>query len=424
MYRPFVLKELMDTGLAANIKSAKSLIDHRVNEVYDILEKVTENTYVLLNRAPTLHKLSIQAFKPVLTDGLAIRLHPCVCKGFNADFDGDQMGVYLPLSAEAQKEAKQLMLPSRNLLKPSDGSPVSIPSQEMAVGCYYITSVRSDDLDKETTEDFKDLPIMVDTQELALAYQSGKIALRELVAVKIDDKLVKTTYGRVWFNSILPKEFDFINVAMAGSKALNDLIVKSLEIAGRLKTVKLIDALKEIGFTGFTLSGLSLSMSDMGYLDNKDHLIESANKKVAEIEDNYKLGLISNEEKQRLSQNVWMEVTEDIAEKTWETLNIDSPIRVVSAAGIKRASKDQIKQLSGMRGLMVDPTGKIVQLPTKSNFREGLSVFEYITGARGTRKGLADTALRTADAGYLTRRLVDTSHISIIHEDDCGTTKS
>lgn len=424
MYRPFVLKELMDTGLAANIKSAKSLIDHRVNEVYDILEKVTENTYVLLNRAPTLHKLSIQAFKPVLTDGLAIRLHPCVCKGFNADFDGDQMGVYLPLSAEAQKEAKQLMLPSRNLLKPSDGSPVSIPSQEMAVGCYYITSVRSEDLDKETTEDFKDLPIMADTQELALAYQSGKIALRELVAVKISDQLVKTTYGRVWFNSILPKEFDFLNVAMAGSKALNDLIVKSLEIAGRLKTVKLIDALKEIGFTGFTLSGLSLSMSDMGYLDNKGHLIEAADKKVAEIEDNYKLGLISNEEKKRLSQNVWMEVTEDIAEKTWDTLDIDSPIRVVSAAGIKRASKDQIKQLSGMRGLMVDPTGKIVQLPTKSNFREGLSVFEYITGARGTRKGLADTALRTADAGYLTRRLVDTSHISIINEEDCGTTKS
>lgn len=424
MYRPFVLKELMDAGLAANIKSAKSLIDHRVNEVYDILEKVTKNTYVLLNRAPTLHKLSIQAFKPVLTDGLAIRLHPCVCKGFNADFDGDQMGVYLPLSAEAQKEAKQLMLPSRNLLKPSDGSPVSIPSQEMAVGCYYITSVRSEDLDKESTEDFKGLPIMVDTQELALAYQSGKIALRELVAVKIGDQLVKTTYGRVWFNSILPKEFDFINVAMAGSKALNDLIVKSLEIAGRLKTVKLIDALKEIGFTGFTLSGLSLSMSDMGYLENKDQLIEAANKKVAEIEDNYKLGLISNEEKKRLSQNVWMDVTEDIAEKTWDTLDIDSPIRVVSAAGIKRASKDQIKQLSGMRGLMVDPTGHIVQLPTKSNFREGLSVFEYITGARGTRKGLADTALRTADAGYLTRRLVDTSHISIIHEEDCGTTKS
>lgn len=423
MYRPFVLKELMDSGLAANIKSAKNLIDHRVNEVYDILERVTKNTYVLLNRAPTLHKLSIQAFKPVLTDGLAIRLHPCVCKGFNADFDGDQMGVHLPLSAAAQKEAKHLMLPSRNLLKPSDGAPVSIPSQEMAVGCYYITSVNSADIPKENEDGFKNLPIMGSTEELTLAYQTGKVGLRELVVVKMGDKLIKTTYGRVWFNSILPKEFEYINAPMAGSKALNDLIVKSIEIAGRLKTVRLIDSLKDIGFAGFTLSGLSLAMPDMGYLSEKEGIIAAADKRVVEIEDNYKMGLISNEEKKRLSQSVWMEITESIAEKTWDTLDIDSPIRVVSAAGIKRASKDQIKQLSGMRGLMVDPTGKIVQLPTKSNFREGLSVFEYITGARGTRKGLADTALRTADAGYLTRRLVDTSHVAITREDDCGTTR-
>jgi len=423
MYRPFVLRELMDSGLAANIKSAKNLIDHRVNEVYDILEKVTKNTYVLLNRAPTLHKLSIQAFKPILTDGLAIRLHPCVCKGFNADFDGDQMGVHLPLSAAAQREAKHLMLPSRNLLKPSDGAPVSIPSQEMAVGCYYITSVCSADVAKETQEGFLDLPIMSDKEEVILAYQSGKIGLRELVSLKINDQFVKTTYGRIWFNSILPKEFDYLNAPMAGSKALNDLIVKSLEIAGRLKTVRLIDSLKDIGFAGFTLSGLSLAMPDMGYLPEKEGIIAAADKRVTEIEDNYKMGLISNEEKKRLSQSVWMEITESIAEKTWDTLDADSPIRVVSAAGIKRASKDQIKQLSGMRGLMVDPTGKIVQLPTKSNFREGLSVFEYITGARGTRKGLADTALRTADAGYLTRRLVDTAHVAITREDDCGTTR-
>lgn len=423
MYRPFVLKELMDSGLAANIKSAKNLIDHRINEVYDILEKVTKNTYVLLNRAPTLHKLSIQAFKPVLTDGLAIRLHPCVCKGFNADFDGDQMGVHLPLSLESQREAKHLMLPSRNLLKPSDGAPVSIPSQEMAVGCYYITSVQSSDIDRETNDDMTNLSIMADKDELILAYEAGKIKLRELVLVKMNGQLVKTTYGRIWFNSILPKEFEFINTPMAGSKALNDLIVKSLEIAGRMKTVRLIDSLKDIGFAGFTLSGLSLAMPDMGYLAEKEGIIAAADKRVSEIEDNYKMGLISNDEKKRLSQSIWMEITESIAEKTWDTLDIDSPIRIVSAAGIKRASKDQIKQLSGMRGLMVDPTGKIVQLPTKSNFREGLSVFEYITGARGTRKGLADTALRTADAGYLTRRLVDTAHVAIIREDDCGTTR-
>jgi DNA-directed RNA polymerase subunit beta' len=424
MYRPFVLRELMVSGISPNIKSAKNLIDHRANEVYDILEKVTKNSHVLLNRAPTLHKLSIQAFKPILVDGLAIRLHPCVCKGFNADFDGDQMGVHLPLSDAAQKEARKLMLPSRNLLKPSDGMPISVPSQEMAVGCYYITSIRSEDLEKEKEEGFKNLPLFSDKTEAILAYQTKKIDLRELIAVRIDGQLIKTTYGRIWFNSILPKNFGFVNESMAGSKAVNDLIFKSLEVAGRLKTVKLIDSLKNIGFKGFTLSGISLSMQDCGHLPEKDQIITATNKRVAEIEENFDNGLISNDEKKRLSQNVWMEVTEEIAEKTWATLDIDSPIRIISAAGIKRASKDQIKQLSGMRGLMVDPTGRIVQLPTKSNFREGLSVFEYVTGARGTRKGLADTALKTADAGYLTRRLVDAAHISIIRQEDCGTSKS
>jgi len=423
MFRPFILRELMVSGIAPNIKSAKNLIDRRINEVYDILELVTKDKYVLLNRAPTLHKLSIQAFKPILTDGLAIRLHPCVCKGFNADFDGDQMGVHLPLSDMAQKEAKMLMLPSRNLLKPADSTPISIPTQGMAVGCYYITSVRSQDLEKESAEGFSDLSIFSDKNEVELAYQSKKIELRELIVVRMNGQLIKTTFGRIWFNKILPKEFGYVNEPMAGSKALNDLVVKSLEIAGRIKTVKLIDSLKSIGFKGFTLSGISLSMSDCGYLAGKEKIIEGANKLVADIEDNYKNGLISNEEKKRLSQNLWLEKTEEIAEKTWATLDIDSPIRIVSNAGIKRASKDQIKQLSGMRGLMVDPTGKIVQLPTKSNFREGLSVFEYVTGARGTRKGLADTALKTADAGYLTRRLVDAAHIAIIRIDDCGTDK-
>jgi DNA-directed RNA polymerase subunit beta' len=423
MYRPFVLRELMATGLAPNIKSAKNLIDYRVSEVYDILEKVTKSTYVLLNRAPTLHKLSIQAFRPILVDGFAIRLHPCICKAFNADFDGDQMGVHLPLSINSQKEARLLMLPSRNLLKPADGNPISVPSQEMAVGCYYITSVREEDIDKIEAEGYANLSILADKQEADLAYQSGKIALRELIVIRIDGKLVKTTYGRVIFNRVVPREFGFINEPMAGSKSISDLVVRTLEKIGRVRAAKLIDGLKEVGFLGFTLSGLSLSMIDCGYLPGKNDLIAEANVKVTEIEDNYKNGLISLEEKKRLSQSVWMEYTEEIAEKTWATLSPDSPIKIVSSAGIKRASKDQIKQLSGMRGLMVDPTGKIVPLPTKSNFREGLSVFEYVTGARGTRKGLADTALRTADAGYLTRRLVDASHTSIIRQQDCGTTK-
>lgn len=423
MYRPYILRELMIAGLAPNIKSAKNLIDHRVNEVYDILEKVTKDSYVLLNRAPTLHKLSIQAFKPVLTDGLAIRLHPCVCKGFNADFDGDQMGVHLPLSENSQKEARKLMLPSRNLLKPADGSPISIPAQEMAVGCYYVTSVRHEDSEKEKQDSFENLPIFSDKEEVVLAYQTSNISLRQLLVVRVGGKLIKTTYGRIIFNELMPKNFAFINEPMAGSKALNDLVVRCLETNGRLRTVRLIDDLKNIGFKYFTLSGISLSVADCGYLPEKDQIITATNKRVEEIEENYKTGLISNEERKRLSQSVWMEVTEEIAEKTWATLDSDSPIRIVAAAGIKRASKDQIKQLSGMRGLMVDPTGRIVQLPTKSNFREGLSVFEYVTGARGTRKGLADTALKTADAGYLTRRLVDAAHASIIRHEDCGTSK-
>ena len=351
MYRPFLLRELMISGLAPNIKSAKNLIDHRINEVYDILEKVTKDSYVILNRAPTLHKLSMQAFKPILVDGLAIRLHPCVCKGFNADFDGDQMGIHLPLSEVAQKEAKRLMLPSKNLLKPADSSPVSVPTQEMAVGCYYITSIRSEDLAKFNQPDFEKLPLFSDEVEATLAYQAKKINLRELIGVRVKGKLIKTTYGRIWFNTIIPREFDFINEAMAGSKAVNDLVVKSIEISGRVRTVRLIDDLKNIGFKGFTLSGLSLAMADCGYLAGKEKIILAANKRVAEIEDNFKTGLISNDEKKRLSQSIWMEITEEIAEKTWATLDIDSPIRIVSAAGIKRASKDQIKQLSGMRGL-------------------------------------------------------------------------
>ena len=423
IYRPFVLRELITTGLAANIKSAKNLIDHRISEVYDILEKITKHSFVLLNRAPTLHKLSIQAFKPILTDGLAIRLHPCMCAGFNADFDGDQMGVHLPLSKASLREAKHLMLPSHNLLKPSDGNPISIPGHEMAVGCYYITSIRTQDLDDEKTESYKDLSIFADFEEVILAYQSGKIGLRELIAVRIDGKIVKSTYGRVSFNSIVPKEFGFINEAMAGKKSVSDLVIRTLEEVGRMRAVRLIDDLKDVGFKGFTLSGISLSMSDCGYLPEKESIILAANKRVAEIENNFKMGLISNDEKKRLNQAIWMEITESIAEKTWDTLGSDSPIKIVSSAGIKRASKDQIKQLSGMRGLMVDPMGHIVPLPTKSNFREGLSVFEYITGARGTRKGLADTALRTADAGYLTRRLVDAAHVCIVREDDCGTPK-
>lgn len=424
IYRPFLLRELMTSLLAPNIRSAKAMIDQKTKEVYDMLDKVTKDSYVLLNRAPTLHKLSILAFKPKLVDGLAIRLHPCVCAGFNADFDGDQMGVHLPLSAESLKEARQKMMPSRNLLKPSDGSPSNYPTQEMAVGCYYITSVREQDLDKEKAESMQDLPIFGNKSEAILAYQSEKIELRELIVLYHQGKAIKTTCGRILFNNILPKSFDFLNEPMAGAMSLKNLITRTLETEGRLETVRLIDALKDIGFKSFTLSGVSINLVDCGYLVEKDSIIKSAEAKVQEYEDAFAQGLISNEERKRNQQRIWEEVTEEIAVKTWALLTPDSPIRIIAAAGIKRASKDQIKQLSGMRGLMVDPTGKVVPLPTKSNLREGLSSFEYVTGSRGSRKGLADTALRTADAGYLTRRLVDATHHAIIREEDCHTTRS
>jgi len=423
MYKPFILRELISNGQAPNIRSAKNLIERRSEEVYDILDKVTKNSYVLLNRAPTLHKLSIQAFKPILTDSLAIKLHPCVCSGFNADFDGDQMGVHLPLSKKAQMEAKKLMLSSRNLLKPADSSPITVPSHEMAVGCYYITSIDTSDTLKEANKDLKDVIVFSNKHELELAYQNRNVALRQLVGVRMEDgNIIKTTHGRILFNNILPVGFDFINEAISGKTHLRQIIIKSLKTSGRRRTVRLIDDFKEIGFWGFSLSGLTLSTVDCGYLPGKEKLIAEAEKKVADIDDNFKMGLITRSERDRLSQGIWMEVTEHIAQNTWETLDRDSPIKIVSAAGIKRASKDQIKQLSGMRGLMVDPMGRIVALPTKSNFREGLSVFEYVTGARGTRKGLADTALKTADAGYLTRRLVDATHSSIVKDFDCGTT--
>jgi len=421
IFRPFVLRDLMLKDLVPNIKSAKSLIDHRSPEVYDSLERVTKNKYILLNRAPTLHKLSMQAFKPILIDSLAIRLHPCVCAGFNADFDGDQMGVHLPLSAQSQKEAKKLMLPSKNLLKTSDGSPATIPTKEMAVGCHYLTTIQEKDAGKEKTP--RSLPIFATKREAGLAYETGKIKLRQLINVRVaDGQLIQSSYGRILFNQSLPKKLDFINAPMDGT-SLKKLVLDTLHNHGSKTTVKLINALKNLGFYGFTLSGISISMVDCGYLPEKNKIIEEANQKALQIEENFKFGLITDDEKTHLIQNIWMEVTEVIAEKTWDLLGADSAIKLISGSGIKRVSRDQIKQLSGMRGLVVDPLGRIVPLPTKSNFREGLSVFEYVTGSRGTRKGLIDTALKTADAGYLTRRLVDAAHSSIIREKDCRTTR-
>jgi len=412
--KPFVLREMIVRGIAPNVKSAKNLLERRPAEVFDILEEITKNHPVILNRAPTLHKLGIQGFYPVLIEGNAIRLHPAVCKGFNADFDGDQMAVHLPLSEQSIKEVKELMLADKNLLKPADGSPTTAPSsKEIALGVYYLTSIDTRIEPSDT--------IFADRAEAITAYQTGKLNMRRLTSINIDGKILETTVGRVLFNEVLPEIFGYVNESMS-SNLIQDMFTQAFSKVTHQEVVNMIDDIKDLGFMGGTYSGLSFGISDAVVHPEKDSIIEAANEKVAQIEDNFAMGLITREEKKRLAESVWIETTEEIADKTWDLVEPTSSIRIVIDAKVGRTSREQIKQLAGMRGLVVDPMGKIVELPIKSNFREGLSVFEYVTSSRGSRKGLTDTALKTADAGYLTRRLVDVAHDVLVRADDCGTT--
>ena len=413
MFKPYVLRELITKGIAPNVKSAKHVMERKPPEVYDILEEITKHHPVLLNRAPTLHKLGIQAFYPVLIEGNAVRLHPCVCAGYNADFDGDQMAIHVPLSKKAQEEAIELMMPQHNLLKPADGSPITIPNKNMALGCYFVTSI-----DFQTERE--NLPCFSCAEEANLAYQEEVIKLRQPIIVRIEGKLVETTIGRIMFNEVLPKKLRFINETIKAG-TLKDIIRQALKISSTKRMMKLIDGLKLLGFTGETYSGLSVAVTDCKILPEKEEIIAQANQKAEEIEKNFKMGLITVEEKRRLTNEIWLETTDEIADKTWENFTHDNSVRIIIESGGTRASKDQVKQLAAMRGLTVGPLGKIVELPTKSNFREGLSVFEYVTSARGSRKGLTDSAIKTADAGYLTRRLVDVAHDMIVRHDDCGT---
>ncbi len=413
MFKPFVLRELITRGIAPNLKSAKNLLEHRIPEVYDILEDVTKNHPVLLNRAPTLHKLSIQAFYPVLVEGLAIKLHPCVCAGFNADFDGDQMAVHVPLSKESIQESINLMLPQFNLLKPADASPITLPNKEMALGTYFLTF---------TDPNIKpyDKSVFANEDEAILAYRLEEIQLRQLIKLNYNGSIIDTTVGRIIFNQHLPEPLRFVNKAV-GADQIKELVSKAIDVLSPEQTRQLIDNLKELGFYGATISGISVSISDCVTHPDKQKIIDQANQQVMEIEQSYNEGLITYEEKQRLANNVWMDVTKKLADITWSLYTPDNPVRVSIESGGSRATKDQVKQISAMRGLIVDPMGNIVELPTKSNFREGLSVFEYVTSVRGARKGLTDSALKTADAGYLTRRLVDTAHDMIVRSADCGT---
>lgn len=415
LFKPFILRDIISQGHATNIKSAKNFFESKDPIIYDILEKVVENYPILLNRAPTLHKLSILAFYPVLTDDIAIHLHPCVCQGYNADFDGDAMGVFVPLSKSAIDEAKRFMLPSVNLLKPADGSLIAIPNKEMVLGLYYLTSFNETEItDKTKLKSFGGF------NEVKLAYQLNSIALQQPILFKVDNKIVVTTVGRVFLNEELPNELGFINYTL---KALDVkiLIKKAMKVLPQPKVAELIDQLKDLGFWAATkFAGASFSVTDCVIYKDKAGVVKEAENSAAEIDENYQQGLVTKSEKQELTNTVWIETTEKLADLTWDAYKEDNPVKVIIKSGGARASREQLKQISGIKGLIYDPLGKIVEMPTKSNYREGLTIFEYFTNTRGARKGLADSALKTADAGYLTRRLVDVAHDVIIKQDDCG----
>ena len=421
MFKPFILREVIVRGLATNIKSAKRYIEKRPPEVFDILEEITKNHPVLLNRAPTLHKLGIQAFFPVLIEGAAIQLHPCVCAGYNADFDGDQMAVHIPLSKMAQEEAAQLMLPNHNLLKPANGDPITLPNKEMALGSYFLTTL--DETLRKPVEEQLDFN---DTNSALLAYDLGKVRMRQPIQVRVRtaiDKapeVIETSVGRLKFNELLPETYGYVNESV-NAGGIKKLIVRAMKLYPSDEVAALIDRIKKLGFHGATISGVSVSMFDNIILPEKQIMVVEAEGKVAKIDEDYQNGLITLSEKKRLSNEVWMKATDAVGDKTWKALDAGNPIKISIDSGGSRAGLEQLKQLSAIRGLIVDPLGKIVELPVKSNFREGLSIFEYVNSARGSRKGLTDSALKTANAGYLTRRLVDVAHEVIIREEDCGT---
>src|SRR5512143_970395 len=427
LFKPFIFNRLEEKGYCTTIKSAKKMVEKERPEVWDILEEVIREHAVLLNRAPTLHRLGIQAFDPVLVSGKAIRLHPLVCTAFNADFDGDQMAVHVPLSIEAQVEARVLMLSVNNILSPANGRPITVPSQDMVLGCYYLTKYRKGGRGEGM--------VFSGPDEVRIAYDHGVVAKHASIKVRIDGKLVETTVGRIIMSEILPEglPFELVNKEMS-KKEIAKLIDASYRQAGARATVLLMDNLKDIGFKYATEAGISICMNDMHIPKEKHKLIDQAEKQVMEIQKQYADGLITNGERKNKVIDIWASVTETIAQEMMAELGIDDQIEGLSheekrsfnsifmmADSGARGSAQQLRQLAGMRGLMAKPSGEIIEAPIQANFREGLKVLEYFISTHGARKGLADTALKTANSGYLTRRLVDVAQDVIITEDDCGT---
>lgn len=458
LFKPFVMKELVDKGLAHNIKSAKRKIERAHPEVWDVLEEVIKEHPVLLNRAPTLHRLGIQAFEPTLVDGRAIQLHPLVCTAYNADFDGDQMAVHVPLSAEAQAEARLLMLASQNILNPKDGKPVVTPSQDMVLGNYYLT------MEKEGA--VGEGMIFKDTNEALMAYQNGYVHLHTRIAVHAgslknetfteeqNNKLLITTVGKLIFNEILPNSFPYINeptkenlekgtpdkyfvgkgedvrqriqemplVEPFKKKVLGNIIAEVFKRFKITETSKMLDRMKDLGFKYSTKAGITIGIADIVGLEEKPQIIEKAQQKVDKVLKQFRRGLITEEERYNRVISIWTEAKDEIQDKLMKSLDKLNPIYMMADSGA-RGNASNFTQLAGMRGLMANPAGRIIELPIISSFREGLTVLEYFISTHGARKGLADTALKTADSGYLTRRLVDVAQDVIVREEDCGTDK-
>ncbi|MGI6578155.1 MAG: DNA-directed RNA polymerase subunit beta' [Eubacteriales bacterium] len=431
LFKPFVMKKLVEDGLANNIKSAKKMVERTRTEVWDALDEIISEHPVLLNRAPTLHRLGIQAFEPVLVEGRALKLHPLVCTAYNADFDGDQMAVHVPLSAEAQAEARFLMLSANNLLRPQDGRPVTVPTQDMVLGAYYLTVER---------EELGTGKAFMSPDEALIAYQNGDVGIHSPIKVRITkeidgvkkSKVVDATVGRIIFNEAIPQDLGFVDrtnpdtmfdleVAFVCRRhELGKIIERCIEKHGFAETSILLDHIKALGFHYSTIGAITVSITDMAVPEQKRVLISETEKRIGEIEQNYKMGFITNEERRRLVIEQWDKTTKDVTKALQDSLDPFNPIYMMANSGA-RGSMNQIRQLAGMRGLMADTSGKTIEIPIRANFREGLSVLEYFISSRGARKGLADTALRTADSGYLTRRLVDVSQDVIIREVDCET---
>ncbi len=464
LFKPFIMKELVEQGFAHNIKNAKRMVEKVKPEVWDVLEGVIKEHPVMLNRAPTLHRLGIQAFEPVLVEGKAIKLHPLVCTAFNADFDGDQMAVHVPLSVEAQAEARFLMLSVNNILAPKDGSPITTPTQDMILGAYYLTypgtckkvetaggkekiSYSMDEFsdkkidEKNKAEGFVRIPekgdnkVFTDMDEMLMAYQNGVVSLHAKVKVRVyldendHGKIVESTVGRFIFNQGIPQDLGFIDRsvdkysleinALCGKKKLGEIIDHCYRVHENTGTVLMLDYIKSIGYRYSTKAAVSIGISDMKIPDSKWEIIDAAQKRVDKYEKEYRRGTITNNERVNNLVETWNKATDQIGDALMDSLEPGNNLNIMATSGA-RGSKNQIRQIGGMRGLMGTATGKTVEIPIKANFREGLSILEYFISSNGARKGLADTALRTADSGYLTRRLVDVSHNVIVRDYDCG----